>query len=81
MSKYIEEFVSRIDVPLLDKVYIKFFNQPIFDVPRLHDFLGRIEKFKVHSRGAVAFWCYTVEFDLEFEFGSLSLGILCEALH
>jgi len=33
MSEYLEDFVSQIDVPLLDKVFINFFDQPIFDVP------------------------------------------------
>jgi len=49
MSGYIEDFVSRIDVPLLDKVDITFFDQPVFNTPRLHDFLACIEKFKAHS--------------------------------
>jgi len=80
MSEYIEDFVSRIDIPLLDKVDIPFFYQPVFDTPRLHDFLARIEKFKPHSRGGVAFWGSFIEFELEVELGSLSFAIRCEEL-
>jgi len=80
MSEYLEDFVSRIDVPLLDKVFINFFDQSIFDVPRFHDFLARTERFTAHIRGTVAFWSYSIEFELEFELGSLSLGILCRGL-
>jgi len=74
MSEYIDDFVSRIDVPLLDKVDITFFYQPIFDTPRLRNFLARIEKFKAHSRGGVVFYDSFIEFKLEP--GSLSLRIL-----
>jgi len=74
MSEYIDDFVSRIDVPLLDKVDITFFYQPIFDTPRLPNFLARIEKFKAHSRGGVVFYDSFIEFKLEP--GSLSLRIL-----
>ena len=82
MSKYIEDFVSRIDVPLLDKVHINFFDlffdRPIFDIPRLHDFLACVENFKAYRRGAVEFWGYTIEFKLEL--GFLTFRIPCEEL-
>jgi hypothetical protein len=74
MGEYIEDFVSRIDAPLLDEVDITFFDQPIFHAPRLHDFLARNEKFKAHRRGAVVFCSSSIELKL----GSFSLGILCE---
>lgn len=78
MSEYIEEFVPWIDVPLLDKVYITFFDQLIFDTPRLHDFLTCIETFKAHSRRGVVFLGYSIKFKL----GSLSqlLEISCRQL-
>lgn len=77
LSEYIEDFVSRIDVPLLDKFDITFIDQPKFDTPRLHDFLARIEKVKADGRGCVKFGLSSIEFG--FEFGSLSfkLVILC----
>ena len=78
MSEYIEDFVSRIDVPLLDMVNIDFFDEPMFNVPRLHNFLAHIEKFKAHCRGAVTFWGYAIEFQLEL--GFLSFAILCDTV-
>jgi len=80
MSEYIEDFVSRIDVPLLDKVYMNVFDPPIFDDPRLHDFLTRIEKFKTHSRGVVVFYNACIELELKPELGFLSFGIHCGEL-
>ena len=80
MSGYIEDFVSRIDVPFLDKVDITFFDQPVFNTPRLHDFLARIEKFKPHSRGGVVIWGSSIEFELELGSLSFRLGILCRGL-
>jgi hypothetical protein len=77
MGEFIEDFVSRIDVPLLDKVDITFFNQLAFNTPQLHDFLGRIEKFKAHSRGTVAFRDSSVKFGLGLGPFSFELSILC----
>jgi hypothetical protein len=39
-SEYLEELVSRIDAPL-DYIAVTFFDQPVFDIPLLHDFIGR----------------------------------------
>jgi len=80
MREYIEDFVSRIDVPLLDHVGISFFDQPMFDVPRLHDFLTHMEKFKTHSRGAVAFYGHSIDFELKLKHGFLSFRIHCGEL-
>ena len=74
-SEYIEDLVSRIDVPLLDYAHITFFNQPTFVVPRLHDFLSRTECFTQHSHGAVLFGSIDVMFKLKPE--SLSLKVEC----
>ena len=41
-SEYLEELVSRIDAPL-DCIAVTFFDQPVFDIPLLHDFIGRIK--------------------------------------
>ena len=77
MGEYIEDFVSRIDAPLLDNVNITFFDQPSLHTPLLHDFLACIEKFKAHSRGAVVFYGFSIEFELKLELGLLSFGIRC----
>ena len=77
-SEYIEDFITRIDVPLLDNVDITFFDQPIFDTPRLRDFLAPFQQFKAHSRGGVVFWDSSSSIEFELEPGSLSLGVLSE---
>jgi hypothetical protein len=37
----LEDLVARIDAPLLDKLYIEFFHQLIFDTPQLARFVSR----------------------------------------
>jgi hypothetical protein len=64
VSEYIEDLISRIDIPLLVFLDITYFNQLIFDTPRLHDFLSRTEQFKVHNRAAVKFDGDAVHFSL-----------------
>jgi hypothetical protein len=41
VSEYLEEFLARIDSPLLDSLQIKFFHQLIFDTPQLTWFIRR----------------------------------------
>jgi hypothetical protein len=54
-SEYLEDLVSQIDALLLETTRIFFFNQPIFDIPRLRHFIGRIETFKSAHRANVIF--------------------------
>jgi hypothetical protein len=49
----LEEIVGRIDAPALDKVTISFFNQLVFDTPRLRDFFSRTEVFREPHRADV----------------------------
>ncbi len=77
VSEYLEDFVSRIDVAQLDYASITFFNQLIFDIPRLHDFFARTETFKAHSRAAVEFNEDVVQFNLK---PRLLLRIICKEL-
>jgi hypothetical protein len=46
-SEYLEDFVARIDAPLLDSIHITFFLQLVFNIPRLAQFMGRTTKFQV----------------------------------
>ena len=45
-SEYLEDIVDRVDAPLLDRLRISFFHQPIFDTPRLAQFISRLPKLK-----------------------------------
>ena len=39
VSEYLEDLVAQIETPLLDSIRISFFNQLIFDIPRLSQFM------------------------------------------
>ncbi|KAH9970666.1 hypothetical protein BJV74DRAFT_866668 [Russula compacta] len=43
VNEYLEDFISRLDAPLLDAVNIILFYQLTFDVSQLHQFIGRTE--------------------------------------
>ncbi|KAI0292310.1 hypothetical protein BC826DRAFT_448553 [Russula brevipes] len=49
ISEYLEELVSRIDAPLLDRVNITFHTDIVFDIPKLYDFIVRSETIKSHE--------------------------------
>jgi hypothetical protein len=55
VSDYIEDFVARINAPLLQRISVTFFNQLLFDISELSQFIGRIENFKVRHRAKVDF--------------------------
>ena len=56
VSEYLEDFVARIDAPLLKKLEMAFFHQLIFDIPQLTQFIGRTPKFKAHDKLRVLFY-------------------------
>ena len=57
VSEYLEDFVVRIDAPLLqvDTIYIIFFHQLIYDIPRLAQFMGRMTRFQEVKEAHVRF--------------------------
>jgi hypothetical protein len=55
-SEYIEDFVARINAPLLQHIGISFFNRLLFDLPQLTLFIDRLERFKVRHQAVVKFW-------------------------
>jgi hypothetical protein len=50
VSEYLEDFVARVDAPLLEFLYIKFFHQLLFDTPQLALFISRTPKFQTHDK-------------------------------
>jgi hypothetical protein len=54
-SEYLEDLVSRIDAPRLSYTFIKFFNQLIFEIPQLPQFISRTEKLRSLNRAEVFF--------------------------
>jgi hypothetical protein len=45
-SEYLEGFVARIDCPILTTLEIKYFNQPIFEIPQVVEFISRVDGLK-----------------------------------
>lgn len=51
--EYVEDLVSRIDAPTLEKVSISFFEQPTFGIPRLSRFVGRTKELRSPHRTSI----------------------------
>jgi hypothetical protein len=56
VSEYLEDFVAQIDTPLLNKLLVTFFMDPIFEIPRLRHFIGRAERLKSFDRARMNFY-------------------------
>ena len=54
-SKYFEDFVARVDAPLLRNLAITFFHRLIFVTPQLTQFITRIPQFKTHEDAFIVF--------------------------
>ena len=55
VTEYLENLVARIDAPRLEKFYITFFNQILFDIPQLIQFIHRTSMLKALDRAHVIF--------------------------
>lgn len=71
VSEYVEDFVSRIDTPQLNFVYITFFNQLIFYISQLPHFANRVRKFEVLDQADVTFWDKSAEVVLSMKTGTV----------
>jgi len=82
VSEYLEDLVAQIDIPLLDQLSVTFFNQLIFDISQLPQFLSRTEKFKLLGQANIVFNSRSVKVCLAGKpgtatHGTLDLSILC----
>lgn len=73
-SEYLEDLVSQIDTPSLNRLSIMFFNRLSFDIPQLHEFISRTAKFGPLNRAFVEFYRSSVKVTLG-SLGHLELGI------
>ena len=55
VSEYFEGVVARIDAPLLDTIWITFFHEPIFDIPKLARFMRRTPRLQGLNKAHVGF--------------------------
>jgi F-box-like len=53
VSDYLEDFVARIDAPLLNRMTIEFFHRVKFDTPQLAQFISRIPHFRARDEARV----------------------------
>ena len=77
VSEYVEDFMARVDAPLLRDVNISFFNQLIFDIPQLSQFINHVEKFNgLNAKVSFSKDSASVELSSETDH-RLLLGISC----
>jgi hypothetical protein len=76
---YLENFVARIDAPLLNELRITFFHQLISDTLQLAQFVSHTPKFKTHNEACVVVHKEDISVILPQTFhGALQLGSLFE---
>ncbi|KAI0292164.1 hypothetical protein BC826DRAFT_1020358 [Russula brevipes] len=77
MSKYSEDLVAHIDTPVLNRLHMTFFPDPIFDVRHLRQFISRAKGLKPSK--AAELWIFSssslgVRYDgIEWQVSSLAL--------
>lgn len=81
VSEYLEDFVARIDAPLLDILSITF-NQIDFENPQLIRFINRTRRLKTLETARVTFADRTIKIELSQTavYRSLNVGISCREL-
>jgi hypothetical protein len=79
VSEYLEDLVTYIDAPLLNRVTFRFFNQLTFNNPQLSQFIDRTEILKSLNLGSIEFLSDVVKttFTSPVGRGKLELGISC----
>jgi len=78
VSEYLEDFMARIDCPLLDSLQIKFFHQLIFDTPQLTRFITRTPELKARKEARMVISCSGVSVLVPGVVGrGVRLGISC----
>jgi hypothetical protein len=83
VSEYLDDLVALIDAPRLDDLYMIFFNQIVFDTPRLIQFICRMPTSKALEKARVAFdgGAATVNLSsLTSSHGELQVSISCREL-
>jgi hypothetical protein len=80
VSEYLEDLTSRVDAPVLCNLNITFFNQLIFNTPRLSSFISRAEKLRSQRQARMTFYPGIVELShTKAGRPGLNLKILCQA--
>jgi len=64
VTEYLEDFISRIDTPLLHELRIAFFMDLIFHTPQLHQFIGRTQSLRSLNHARVKLCNYMIKITL-----------------
>ena len=78
-DEYLEDLISRINAPNLDRLNVWFFRNLIFVTPQLYNFIDNVERFKLLERAYMELYPWSVRIAL----GSpthLDLGTKCDGL-
>jgi len=76
-THYLDDFLSRIDTPVLNKFSMSLILDLVFDVPHLRQFIGRAKGLKPYKATRVAFTTSSIQLELT-EPLSLSLEMMCD---
>jgi hypothetical protein len=78
-NDYLEDFVARIDAPLLNCMVIELFHQVTLDNPQLAQFISRIPRFKARDEARVLFSDDKVSITFPVPFDqAIDLEVRCE---
>jgi hypothetical protein len=85
VTEYLEDFVARINAPLLRTVLITFLNQLVFDIVQLPKFLNRIDGFAMVDSADVVLRADAIRISLSTQSltvgtTSFELGVSCRKL-
>ena len=78
-SEYLEDFVARIDAPLLDHLIINVLDELLSDTPQITQFIGRAPNFKASDDAQIIFANAGASVVLLKGLIRLQLRILCDA--
>ena len=80
VCEYLEDLVTRIDAPRLNKFYVCFFNQIVFDTPQSVQFISRTPTLETFEKALVVFEYHAASVNLSSRtsgHGMLNVRIPC----
>jgi hypothetical protein len=79
MSDYSEDFLARIDTPVLNRLHMSFFLDLVFNVPHFKQFIGRAKRLNPPKAAKLLFDTQHIRLELDHSPG-LSLGVRCHRI-
>ena len=80
VGEYLDDLVDRIDAPRLNKLYITFFNQIVFDTPKSIQFISRTPTLRLLKNAEVTFGNSATFINVKSQISHLEVAIPCEEL-